>query len=58
MPTQATSFSVILYPLFKHIVDLGLKTEYEVEGSDVRKYYKMIAALPFIPEDDVLSTWD
>ena len=39
-------------------MDLGLKTEYEVEGSDVRKYYKMIAALPFIPEDDVLSTWD
>ena len=43
---------------FKHLVDLGLKTEYDVEGSDVRRYYKIISALPFIPEDEVLSAWE
>ena len=36
---------------------MGLKTEYEVEDSDVRKYYKLISALPFVPEDDVLDAW-
>ena len=42
---------------FKHLCDMGLKTEYEVEDSDVRKYYKLISALPFVPEDDVLDAW-
>ena len=29
-----------------------------MEGSDVRRYYKIISALPFIPEDEVLSAWE
>ena len=36
---------------------MGLKTEYEVVNSDVRKYYKLITALPFVAEDDVLDAW-
>ena len=42
---------------FKHLFDMGLKTEYEVENSDVRRYYKLISALHFVPEDDVLYAW-
>ncbi len=42
---------------FKHLCDMGLRTEYQVENSDVRKYYKMISALPFVPDDDVLYAW-
>jgi hypothetical protein len=36
---------------------MGLKTDYEVENSDVRRCYEMISALPFVPEDDVLYAW-
>ena len=43
---------------FKHLVDLGLKSEYEVEGSDIRKWYKIISALPFLPEDEVKTGWN
>ena len=36
---------------------MGLETENEVENSDVRRYYKMISALPFVSEEDVLYAW-
>ena len=35
------------------LVDPGLKSEYEVEGSDVRRWSKIITALPFLPEAGV-----
>ena len=37
---------------------VGFKTEYEVEGLEIRRYYKMINTLPFVPEDEVLNAWD
>ena len=44
---------------FKHLFDLGLRKEYDVEGaSNVRRYYKIISALPFIPTYEELSAWE
>ena len=40
------------------LVDIGLKTKYEMVGSGVKRYCKMINALPFAPEDEVLLAWD
>ena len=36
---------------------VGFKTEYEVEGSEIRRYYKMINALTFASEGEVLNAW-
>ena len=42
--------------LFKHLVDLGLRTEYDVEGSELRRYYKLITALTYV-EYTWVGTW-
>ena len=31
------------FTTFKHLIDLGMKTEYDVEDTDVRCYYKIIS---------------
>ena len=41
--------------LWRNLQRTDLVPEYQVEGSEVRKSFKMMAALPFVPED-VLPT--
>ena len=43
--------------LWKHLQQLDLVEEYAVPGSDIRKYFKMMGALAFVPEDDVRRVW-
>ena len=43
--------------LWKHLQQLDLTEEYAVPGSDIRKYFKMMGALAFVPEDDVRRVW-
>ena len=43
--------------LWKHFAQSKLVLEYQVPGSDVRKEFYMIAALPFVPIDDVDGAW-
>ena len=43
--------------LCKYFAQSKLVPEYQVPGSDVRKEFYMIAALPFVPIDDVDRAW-
>ena len=36
---------------------LGLTSEYQVVGSDIRRSFQNIGALPFLPIEDVLDAW-
>ena len=43
--------------LWKHLQLLDLAEQYAIPGSNIRKYFKMMGALAFVPEDDVKRVW-
>ncbi|KAL5270104.1 hypothetical protein ACHWQZ_G000980 [Mnemiopsis leidyi] len=43
--------------LFKHLRQADLLDEYLVPDSSVRKFFSMICAIAFVPEDEVAQTW-
>lgn len=44
--------------IWRKVLELGLKTEYETVGSDIRQDVVTLMALPFIPLDDLQETFN
>ena len=42
---------------WRNLQRTDLVPEYQVEGSEIRKYFKMMCALPFVPEDLIPTAW-
>ena len=43
--------------LWRNFDRLGLTSEYQVVGSDIRRSFQNIGVLPFLPIEDVLDAW-
>ena len=43
--------------LWRNLQRTDLVPEYQVQGSEVRKSFKMVSALPFVPEDVIPTAW-
>ena len=43
--------------LWRHLQRVDLAPEYQVENSPIRAAYKMLTALPFVPENLITTVW-